>query len=588
MKKTYLFMLLALLMTSFFGCLPKTQAKIAKALLGAEKSGEITKVEDARDGFTTDVESIIFAGQMEGSGNNTIKVTWNKDGIDKPLKTQEKDVTGNGEFKFELVEPATGWDVADYVLDIFVNDQAVGEKKFAIVGDDDKKLVYDKKNQKNDSSKNIKNTRTDTESSVETKKQTKGDKKNYLVPQSNPAQIASSQKGIITPNKADKTAFINGFMCNGLYDDGSCQGVVDYYYDNAKYFYANTDWNNLKAGDTVWAVWYWEGFSGQGEYLGDSGVDIVSDASGFVNFNLYNKDANWYNGSYWVEIYYNDTYFTTIPFAVYTTTFKPSYKYPVSGYYDEFGNYILYDGTGYYDEYGNFWNWGTDWGIYDWYDYPEDGYYDEWGNYILDDGTGYYDPYGYFWYWNEVWGDGWYDEYGNYYLADGSGYIDVYGDYWPIEVYAPTDGMDGYFDSEGNYILNDGSGYYDIYGNFWSWSDWAYDDYYYDDGYYDYDGNYVLYDGSGYYDWNGVFHTWDEYTYDDSDYYYDDGYYDSYGNYVLYDGSGYYDPYGNFYYWDDYAYDDYYYDDYYWDHPNGDVEYWDDSYQYDGYYDYYV
>lgn len=585
MKKIYLlfFIMLFGVMT---GCLPKTQAKIAKALLAAEKDEELIKVDDVDGEFDNDIEAIVFAGEIEGSGTNKVKVVWNKEDAKKSLKEQEKKLEGDDDFKFELAEPATGWDIDDYVINIYVNDEQVGEKEFSITGEEEKKLVYDKKSQKSDTTKSNQDARTDIESSVQAQKQSKPkDQKNsYLVPKSNPAQIAGNQQGITTPNKADKTQFINGFMCNGLYDDGSCQGIVDYYYDNARYFYANTDWTNLKSGDDIWAVWYWEGFSGQGEYLGDSGVDILEDTSGYINFSLYNNDY-WYSGSYWVEIYYNDTYFTTIPFAVYSSDFEPGYKYPDSGYYNEWGEYILYDGSGYYDVYGNFWTWDTDWGIYDWYDYPESGYYDEWGNYILDDGSGYYDQYGYFWYWEELWGDGWYDEFGNYYLADGTGYIDEWGNYWPTETYSPIDGEDGYYDDYGNYILYDGSGYYDIYGDFYFWDDWYYDDWYYEDGYYDYDGNYVLYDGTGYYDWDGNFHYWDEYVYDDYDYYYEDGYYDSYGNYILYDGTGYYDSYGTFYYYDDYYYDDYYYDDYYWDHPNGDIEYWDDYYYDDYYYD---
>lgn len=576
MKKTFVALLAAIFVTGISGCLPGTKvAEIEKAMLAAKVGEEMVKVNDAADGFAGETEKIVFAGVLK-NGQNSLTVKWHKQNPDKIIKTETKKSDAAGEFNFEIFKPTVGWDSGDYVMEVLSGDTKITEKEFSIKAEDKKTKLYNKQDEKNNPDKKTKGAKSDTTGSIETEKVKNNDKTKFVTPKSNPAMIAESQKPITTPEKAKQSYFVNGFMCEGLNDDGSCKGKTDFYYDNATKFYANTEWKNLKKGDYMWGVWYWEGLNGKGEYISDASVDVPNDQSGFINFSLTNTDGKyWYSGSYWVEVYYNGAYFTTIPFGVYKTTFKPTYKYPQTGYYDSLGNYILYDGSGYYDVYGTFWNFGTDWGLDD-YSYPEPGYYDEFGNYILDDGSGYYDQYGYFWFWDDIYGDGWYDEAGNYYLADGSGYYDIYGNYWPLNTYTPPDASTGYYDADGNYILNDGSGYYDIYGNFWSWSDFIYDDYYYDnDGYYDSYGNYVLYDGSGYYDPSGNFMGWDTYTYDD--YYGDaDGYYDAYGNYVLYDGSGYYDPSGNFWGWDDY-----YYDDYSYDYPNGDVGYWDDS----GYYD---
>ncbi len=592
MRKILSVFLMLIFLISGSGCIPTTQVvEIEKAILAAEIDDELVKFDDSEDGFAETADKIIFAGVLK-NGKNILDVKWIKKSSEKALKSESKTTDNEGKFNFEIFKPTTGWDGGEYTLEVYSGDTKLVDKDFEIISDSKKTKLYNKSDEKNNPDKKARGAKSDISGNVEYEKTKNENKSSFVTPKSNPAQIANNQKGITTPDKAKNSVFINGVMCDGLNDDGSCLGKTQFYYDDANVFNANTEWKNLSSGDSLWGVWYWEGFNGQGEYLADAVVSIKSDQSGYVNFSLTgDADSYWYNGSYWIEIYQNDEYFTTIPFGVYQSNFKPSYKFPSAGYYDWEGDYILYDGTGYYDIYGNFWDYGTDWGMYDWYDYPESGWYDEFGDYILDDGTGYYDSDGYFWFWEEMYGDGWYDEYGNYYLADGSGYFDTYGDYWPTDWYTPADDIDGYFDDFGNYILNDGSGWYDVYGDYWSWYDDYYDDYYYDyDGYYDSFGNYVLYDDSGYYDIYGDFYYWDDYIYDDYDYVDEDGYYDSYGNYILYDGSGYYDSYGDFYYYDDdYYYDDYYYDDdYYGDHPNGDVEYWDDySYDDDYYEDYY-
>jgi hypothetical protein len=581
MKKFLALMGLLLVVLANSGCGPTNKtAVIEKAVLAAEVNKELVKVEEATDGFDANADRILFAGVVKNGGSQ-MEVRWVKNKTKKVLKKDNKPTATNGSFKYEIIKPATGWDDGDYTMEVFSGNKKIAEKEFAIQESTKKANIYSKKNDKSDQNKSVKGAKSDTSSNIQSEKNNNANKKELLTPKSNPASIQSTQKPITTPDKATSTTFINGSMCDGVNSDGGCINKVDYYYDNAKSFFANTEWKNLKANDELWGVWYWEGFNGKGEYISDSSVKVTGNQNGFINFSLNNTQKNWYNGSYWIEVYYNGAYFTTIPFGVYTTDFKPTYKYPSTGYYDEMGNFILYNGTGYYDKYGTFWNFGTDWGLDGNNDgYPEAGYYDEFGNYILDDGTGYYDLFGNFWFWEEMYGDGWYDEEGNYYLADGTGYYDIYGNYWPLEEYVPTDNSDGYYDEEGNYILNDGTGYFDMYGNFWSWND----DYFVEDGYYDSAGNYVLYDGSGFYDPSGAWQSYDNYDQND-EYQESDGYFDAYGNYILNDGSGYFDTEGVFRGWEEYTYDDYVVEDYTWDHPNGDVEYWDEGeYYFDDYY----
>ncbi|MFA4931167.1 MAG: hypothetical protein WC570_04875 [Patescibacteria group bacterium] len=609
MKKTIFTILAVTVLLASSGCSLwpfKQTASIKQVMLAAEKDKQIIKASESNDSFDGDISSVLFAVEIEGSGKHEVMAEFTQENSNKPIKSEQKIANDNDKLLFSLNQPVTGWLDGSYTVTAYLDNQKIGAKDFTIAGLTEKKPVYDKKEEKNDSNKSVKNTKPEVKTATDATKTPIGatDQQSFKKPKSNPAQIAATGQGISTPAAvANTSTFINASMCNGLTADNGCTSQTTWYYDTVKTFHASTNWSNLRAGDSLWAVWYWEGFTGTGEYLADTALNINSNSSGNFAFSLNNTDNYWYTGNYWVEIYYNGSYFTTIPFAVYYDTFTPTTVYPVSGYYDVYGNYILYDGSGYYDEWGNFWNWGTDWT----YDYPEDGYYDEYGNYILDDGTGYYDPYGYFWYWNEWYGDGYYDEYGNYILNDGSGYYDSYGNWWP---YYDYENYDGYYDEYGNYILYDGSGYYDVYGNFWSYNvddpntyygpgyyddygNWIlndgsgyydpdgyfwsyYPDYSYDDGYYDVDGNYILYDGSGYYDIYGTYWPWEQYAPVDT--YYEDGYYDSYGNYILYDGTGYYDSDGNFYYYDDYYYDDYYYEDYYYDHPNGDIEYWDETY----------
>ncbi len=584
MKKIFFSLGLLLVFITGSGCWsPNKTAVIDKAALVAEENKVLTKVDDAQDGFAGNSERIIFAGVLK-SGPADLKVQWVKNKTKKTLKSEEKQADNQGNFRFEIQKPVTGWDDGQYTMVVLSNNQKIAEKSFSIQKSTKKANIYSKKDDKTDPNKSIKNAKSDTSASIQTQKNENTNKKDLLVPKSNPANVQNTNQAITTPDKAKSATFINGQMCDGFNKDGGCTNQVDYYYDNAKTFYASTEWKNLKNDDELWGVWYWEGFNGQGQYIADASVKISGDQSGFVNFSLNNNQAYWYDGSFWVEIYHNGSYITTIPFGVYQTDFQPTTNYPAAGYYDSMGNYILYNGLGYYDVYGNYWNFGTDWGS-DESGYPEEGYYDDYGNYILYDGTGYYDMYGNFWFWQEIYGDGQYDSDGNYVLSDGSGYYDIYGNFWPTSDYT-ADNSDGYYDSDGNYIMNDGSGYYDIYGNFWSWNDTIYQG----DGYYDTDGNYVLYDGSGYFDTNGDWHAYDEGQNNiiSDDAIGEDGYFDAYGNYILFDGTGYFDGEGVFHDWLDYYGD--YIDE--WNHPNGDMEYWDDGdiywddYYFDNY-DYY-
>lgn len=574
------------------------QAKINKTMIAAEVDDKTVKQQDSPDGFSAAAKQVIFAVYLDGKGEHQVKVEWKKENSQTPLKTETKKISAGNKDTFNLKKPTTGWLSGEYIIQVFMDNQKLGEKNFSVLAGDKKNLLYDKKQEKLNKDKGVKEIVPQSKSSLQAKPVTNNNKTDLKKPKSNPAQIAETKKAIVTPQTASNPTFINGQLCTALKDDNTCQSSTSWYYDTAKSFSASTQWQDLKAGDSVWAVWYWEGFSGSGEYLADSAINVENNSTGNLAFVLNNNKNLWYSGSYWLEIYLNGNYFTTIPFAVYNSNYQPTSIYDQPGYFNSYGEYILYDGSGYIDIWGNFWPWDKTWAS----DYAEEGYYDQYGKYILYDGTGFYDSYGYFWLWQEWYGDGSFDADGNYILADGSGYYDAEGNWWSN--YEP----DGFYDEYGNYVLNDGSGYYDPYGTFHSsfsndpattygpghfsddgyWilddgscsygpdgSFWpTYPDYVYEDGYFDYYGNYILNDGSGYYDINNNFFP----GVPANDAVGEDGYYDSYGNYILNSGEGFFDFDNNFHDMSEYpAYSyaptDYYPEDY-------DPGYFDDSYWY--------
>ena len=406
MKKFLVGIAAALLLFSATGCslwpASKT-AEITKVMLAAIQGDETIKAGDVDDIFTGEIEKVLFAVRLEGEGKHVVKVEFTQEDNKKPIKSKEKEADGTQDLTFQLAKPATGWRGGSYSVIAYLDNQKIGTKNFTIENTTETKALSDKKTEKTDETKKIKDAKTEVKTALDVEKIKIPNKDDFKKPKSNPAQISSSQTKIAIPSEVANTGtFVNAWMCTALNQDNSCQYTTDWYYDTATYFNASTQWKNLQAGDELWSVWYWEGYSGTGTYIGDAGLKMSNSGDGFVSFSLYNPDY-WYTGNYWVEIYYKGSYFTTIPFAVYVQDFVPAVSYPASGYYDYYGNYILYNGSGYYDMWGNFWSRGTDW-AYD--DYVEDGYYDEYGNYILYDGTGYYDPYGYFWYWDEWYGDG--------------------------------------------------------------------------------------------------------------------------------------------------------------------------------------
>lgn len=579
MKKTLIGFIALLFVFTSVGCgqLNNSATKITKSFLAAKNQDKVITQKEATDGFDKNSQQIIFAVETNSASSSKLKIEWRQADSKKPIKTEEKTTNNQGKAAFELNKPATGWAKDKYNLTIFLNNQTAGTKDFTIKIDDKKSLLYDKKAEKQDSGKSVKDVKSEIKSNFEAKKIDIADKKNLQTPKSNPAQIASSKVAITTPQQAANATFLNGNMCLKLNADDSCLEKTDWYYDTTSLFSLSTEWKDLKPQDKIWAVWYWEGVNGKGEYLNSSAIEIPKDSSGFVSFGLQNTGKTWYSGSYWVEVYYNSNYFSTVPFAVYSTDFKPSSTYSQPGYYDSMGNYILYDGTGYYDQWGNFNTFGTDWN----YDYPEDGHYDEFGNYILNDGTGFYDQYGNFVTWNEWYGPGHFNESGDYLLDDGSGYYDTYGNWWP------NYSQNGQYDENGNYILVDGSGYYDNSGIFHP-TDMSDPARIYGPGHNNEYGDWILDDGSGYYDSQGYF--WPA----DNSYQGEDGYYDSCGNYVLYSGEGFFDLNNDLHDMSEYtAYNNCsqtdetpdYYDDYYTGNPSDpnatdyfDEGYWDDWY----------
>ncbi len=547
------------------------QAKINKTLIAAEIDGQTVKQADNPDGFSDQAKQIIFAVFVDGQGEHQVKVEWKKDNSQTALKTETKKVAAGNKETFSLKKPATGWLNGQYVIVTTMDNKKLGEKQFSIQADSKVNLLYDKKQEKQNKDKGTKEIVPQDKTSMSAKTVTNNNKSSLKQPQSNPAQISTNQKAIVTPTTVSNPTFLDGQLCSALNSDNSCQSTTTWYYDTAKSFFASTKWQDLQAGDNVWAVWYWEGFNGQGEYLADSAINVENTSSGYLAFILNNQQNQWYSGSYWVEIYLNGNYFTTIPFAVYNTDYQPTSIYDQPGYFNAYGEYILYDGTGYIDAWGNFWPWDKTWTS----DYAEEGYYDEYGKYILYDGSGFYDTYGTFWLWQEWYGDGYFDEDGNFILNDGSGYYDQAGNWWS------SYSQDGYYDANGNYVLYDGTGFYDDYGTFHptTTSDPVA---LYGPGHYD-GGLWILDDGSGFYDAEGYFWPYYSDVYQPTDQIGDDGYYDSYGNYILYSGEGFFDINNGFHDLSEYAAYSYAPTDYY--PEDYDPGYFDDSYWYDESYD---